>query len=157
MRHLPGFGWQGWLQAAQFCLQRDINHEEALTWIDRSIAADRNPQNLLVKSGLLAQLDRTEESNQLAEAALAEANEPQTNQIGYNYLFRGEVDRAIEIFQKNTRDYPESWNAWDSLGEGFAVKGDKAKAIENYKKALGMVEDEGQKARIQGILTGLGG
>ncbi len=31
---------------------------------------------------------------------------------------------------------PNSWNTYDSLGEGYALAGDKKLAIKNYKKSL---------------------
>ncbi|HET8836812.1 MAG TPA: hypothetical protein VFN08_18935, partial [Gemmatimonadales bacterium] len=68
---------------------------------------------------------------------------------------QGKVDSAIAIFRKNTRDYPKSWNTYDSLGEAYARKGDKKQASANYAKALAMVENDAQKKRIEGVLVGL--
>jgi tetratricopeptide (TPR) repeat protein len=33
-------------------------------------------------------------------------------------------------------DYPQSWNVWDSLGEGYKVAGNRDKAIESYRKSM---------------------
>jgi hypothetical protein len=52
-------------------------------------------------------------------------------------------------------DHPGSWNVYDSLAEGLAVKGDKAQAIELYQKAKGMVAAADQKARIDSELARL--
>jgi Flp pilus assembly protein TadD len=65
------------------------------------------------------------------------------------------VDSAIVVFRKNVKDYPKSWNVYDSLGEAYALKGDKAKAREQYGKALAMTGDPVQKQRISGVLAGL--
>jgi tetratricopeptide (TPR) repeat protein len=157
LRHLPGFAWQGWNSAAAYCLNNDFNHEEALGWADRSIAMNRNAVNQMTKAGLLGRLNRMEEADALIAEALDGADENQTNTIGYMFLQRGMTDRAIDVFRKNTVAYPESWNVWDSLGEGLAAKGDTQGAVENYTKALGMVEDENQKSRIRGILANLNG
>jgi len=62
---------------------------------------------------------------------------------------------ALAIFIQNTKSHPDSWNARDSLGEAYAVTGDKAKAIVNYQKALALTTDPVQKKRIEGILAGL--
>jgi predicted negative regulator of RcsB-dependent stress response len=59
------------------------------------------------------------------------------------------------VFRKNVKDYPKSWNAYDSLGEAYAKKGDKRKAIEAYTQARRMARDTTQQQRIDGILTGL--
>ncbi|MEO1033201.1 MAG: DUF2911 domain-containing protein [Bacteroidota bacterium] len=34
LKGLAGFGWRGHMQAANYCLQNDINLEEAMTWIE---------------------------------------------------------------------------------------------------------------------------
>ena len=43
---------------------------------------------------------------------------------------------AVEIFALNTERFPQSGNAYDSLGEAYLVLGDTAKAIANYRKSL---------------------
>jgi len=53
------------------------------------------------------------------------------------------------------KDHPDSWNAYDSLGEALAAKGDKKAAAESYNKALSMTSDPVQKKRINEILTKL--
>lgn len=57
------------------------------------------------------------------------------NEYGYQLLAANKVDAAIEIFKKNVKDYPKSWNVCDSLGEGYAGKGETKKAIEYYRKS----------------------
>lgn len=61
------------------------------------------------------------------------------NQIAYEFLFENKIDKAIEIFQLNTKLFGnEDPNVWDSLGEAYWKKGDKEKALKYYKKALSM-------------------
>lgn len=66
------------------------------------------------------------------------------------------VGDAIVIFRKNVADHPGSWNAYDSLGEALAQKGQTADAVAQYTKALQMVGDDTNKTRISGILEKLG-
>jgi len=61
------------------------------------------------------------------------------NRIGYRMLqSRNESDKskALAFFILNTENFPNSFNAYDSLGEVYDALGDKKKAIENYKKSL---------------------
>lgn len=58
------------------------------------------------------------------------------NILGYELLQSGETDLAIDVFRLNTEAYPDAFNPWDSLGEGFMVAGDREQAIENYEKSL---------------------
>lgn len=155
LRGLPQFYWQPWNQAANYCLRQGLNYTEALNWIERSIAINENFTNLQTKAGLLEKMGRTEEAKKLQEYSFSLANENDMNTYGYQLLGQNKVDEAIEIFKKNVKDYPKSWNVYDSLGEGYAVKGDNKKAIEYYSKALNMVKDENQKQRIRSILEKL--
>lgn len=75
--------------------------------------------------------------------------ERHVNGIGYFLLGRDRVAEAIAVFEENTRDYPESANVWDSLGEGYMSAGEYAPAIENYRKSLELDPDnEGARQRI---------
>lgn len=69
------------------------------------------------------------------------ANEDEVTMYGYSFLWADETDNAIEVFKLIVEQFPESSNPYDSLGEGYMVKGDKAKAIANYKKSLELNPD----------------
>jgi tetratricopeptide (TPR) repeat protein len=58
------------------------------------------------------------------------------NGIGYDLLGSRQVDEAIVVFRLVVREFPSSANAYDSLGEAFMIKGDKAQAIANYERSL---------------------
>ncbi len=47
-------------------------------------------------------------------------------------------DKAIQVFEMNSRLYPESFNTWDSLAEAYMKKGNNKKAIKYYKKSLAL-------------------
>lgn len=155
LRGLPRFGWQAWNQAANWSRQNGGDLAEAEEWADRSIGIQRNFTNLSTKSRIAAARGRAAEAEQLLSQALSLATEADVNALGYQHLGAGEVDRAIAVFRQNVADHPDSWNTYDSLGEGLAAKGDKAEAIRNYEKALSMVTDETQQTRIRGVLATL--
>ena len=72
----------------------------------------------------------------LAGGAAASPSERQINGLGYVLLQRKKPVEAIAVFQINTRRFPQSWNAFDSLGEAYAAAGDRVRAIENYQRSL---------------------
>ncbi len=155
---LPGFGWQGPLQAANYCLQNNINHDEAIGWADRSINNTRNVNNMGVKARLLAQKGEATAAGRAMEDVFQFAKdsgvEADMNAVGYLFLQSGNTDRAIEVFKYNVKKHPDAWNVYDSLAEGYDQKGERKKAIKNYKTALKMAPAN-QKGRIEGILSRL--
>ena len=60
------------------------------------------------------------------------------NQLGYKYLNVKDYNNAIQLFKFNIKQYPEAWNLYDSLGEGYFMSGNYKKALEFYKKALAL-------------------
>ncbi len=154
LRSLPGFSWQGWQSAANYCLQNNIEHEDCMTWADRALGMEENFNTLQVKAGLLQRAGKDEEALEITNKSIEFANEQQANMLGYQFMGRDDVDKALEIFAKNTRDHPGSWNVWDSLGEGQANKGLVKEAIANYSKALELAPHN-QKQRIAQVLKGL--
>jgi DUF2911 family protein len=155
LRGLGRFFWQPWSQAAAWSAANDVNLDEATTWADNSIGINENFTNLRVKAMLLEKRGDTAGAAALRQRALGFATEADMNLYGYGLMGQGKVDSAIVVFRKNTKDYPKSWNTYDSLGEAYATKGDKKLAVESYSKALTMVKDPNQRKRIEGILTQL--
>ena len=152
---IPGFFWEGWNQAANYCYVNGVELEKGLGWADHSINITQNVTNTFTKSLLLNALGRNDEATKLKAEAFTNASEVDVNTLGYQLLNGGKIDDAIEVFKKNTELFPESWNVWDSLAEGYMNKGDKQLAIEYYTKALNMAP-ENQKERIKGTLAQLG-
>jgi hypothetical protein len=59
------------------------------------------------------------------------------NTLGYTALYgRNLPEIAISIFEVNTKNYPLSLNAWDSLAESYKVFGNVEKARKCYEKIL---------------------
>jgi tetratricopeptide (TPR) repeat protein len=155
LRGLHKFFWQPWAQAAAWCNQNDVNLAEATTWAQNSIDIQENFTNLRVKAALLEKQGDAATAGSLRSRSLTLANEADINNLGYQLLAAGKTDSAIVMFRKNVKDYPRSWNAYDSLGEGLAQKGERKQAVEAYTKARKMVQDPNQQKRIDGILASL--
>ncbi len=62
--------------------------------------------------------------------------ESEFNSLGYVFLFTKKLDEAIAILELNVKEYPDSWNVYDSLGEAFLTAGSLEKAAKNYEMAL---------------------
>ncbi|HJR73499.1 MAG TPA: serine hydrolase [Luteimonas sp.] len=63
------------------------------------------------------------------------------NLWGYRLLGENKPKQAVGLFLYNAELWPKSWNAFDSLAEGYEKLGDKPRAIANYKKSLELNPD----------------
>ncbi|HSM17351.1 MAG TPA: alpha/beta fold hydrolase [Gemmatimonadales bacterium] len=81
-------------------------------------------------------------------------NENLLNALGYDLLRGGRVDEAIAVFELNVAEYPSAWNPYDSLGEAYMVKGDREKAVANYRKSLDLNPNNENAARMLERLLG---
>jgi CubicO group peptidase (beta-lactamase class C family)/predicted transcriptional regulator YdeE len=80
----------------------------------------------------LAQYDALKQSKDEAP----QTHEAIFNGLGYRLLYGGKEQDAVEVFEKNVREYPQSSNVYDSLGEAYMKVGKKDLAIQNYEKSL---------------------
>lgn len=64
--------------------------------------------------------------------------EDYVNTWAYRLLREGKPQQALGLFRYNTEQWPQSWNAFDSLAEGYEALGDKPQAISNYRKSLAL-------------------
>ena len=151
-----GFNQAAWGRAAQYCVQNNINLEEAMTWVDRALSMNggNNFANTAIKAGLLTENGKTAEADKLLEGSMETATEAELNAYGYQLVAQERLDDAIKIFKLNIKRFPDSWNTYDSLGEALGNKGDIKGAKKNYEKAYEMAP-AGQKSRIEGIIKGL--
>ena len=62
--------------------------------------------------------------------------EATVNFLGYGALGRGKVEDALQLFRANVRNYPESPNVYDSLGEGLEAAGKLREALTQYEEAV---------------------
>jgi CubicO group peptidase (beta-lactamase class C family) len=63
-------------------------------------------------------------------------SESDVNTAGYELLDIHRTADAIVLFEYNTTQHPDSYNAWDSQAEATKAAGDKPKAIACYRRSL---------------------
>ena len=71
------------------------------------------------------------------------------NDLGYFWLRSiNDPEKAISIFQINTKEYPTSWNTYDSLGEALEHAGRVDQALVQYRVAVELHTDAVYKERM---------
>ncbi len=68
-------------------------------------------------------------------------SENNINTLGYTALMMKNYAQSEYFFKLNIKNYPESFNVYDSLGDYYIAVNDKSNAIEMFTKALSIKED----------------
>jgi len=74
------------------------------------------------------------------------------NQVGHFLLGQKLNNEALSLFKMNAAENPNSAIVYQSLGDAYAIIGDKPAAISNYKKALGIDPKLGPAAAALKVL-----
>ncbi len=129
---------------------RDPVLEAALSMSDKDPVLDPMAHlRTLFQSGQTERLE-SEAKRMVADRRYRYINfEDRINQAGYDMMNGEKLDAAISVFHLNTRLFPQSANAWDSLGEAHYRAGQVEKAVEFYRKAIALDPDgsTGENAR----------
>jgi tetratricopeptide (TPR) repeat protein len=74
--------------------------------------------------------------------------EGEINGAGYKLMTAKRLNDAIDLFKMNVKLFPNAWNVYDSLGEAYAVAGNKQEAIKNYEQSIKLnpMNENGKKA-----------
>jgi CubicO group peptidase (beta-lactamase class C family) len=128
-----------------------------------ALAGDETTVHLDVTRAMVEQLaGRGDQAEKALRALIDDGVEPRrvegvVNRVGYTLLQGGRTDEAIGVFELNTRLFPEAFNAWDSLGEGYMTAGDDLTAITCYEKSLELNPDNANATEMIGRIRGGGG
>ncbi|WP_272150948.1 tetratricopeptide repeat protein [Tenacibaculum aiptasiae] len=58
------------------------------------------------------------------------------NTFGYKLLRSKQIEKALFVFQLNTKMYPYKYNVFDSLGEAYYTNKNYEKSLQSYQKVL---------------------
>lgn len=151
-----GFGAQGYNSAATYAVQNNLDLPQALKWSETAVQINPTFANLNTKSKILKAMGNQAEADKTYAAALDIATDNELNIYGYTLLGNKDYKGAIQVLALNAQKHPKNPNAWDSLGEAYALSGDKANAIANFKKSLSLNPPPNVKANSEKYLKQLG-
>lgn len=154
LRSIPGFTWNGWNQAANYCLTNEVEMEQGLQWIETSIQNQENFTNNFTKSQLLAKMGKTTESVAALERGLEKGTALELHQYGRNLIGQNKPEEAMKIFRRNAKENPEVWFVSVGLARGYQALNDNKNAVKYWKKSI-EVAPENQKQFYQNLLAQL--
>ncbi len=76
------------------------------------------------------------------------------NDLGYKMLAAERVDDAVAVFELYVELLAWDFNAYDSLGEAYMIRGDTEKAIANYERSLELNPDNDGAVKMLEKLRG---
>ncbi|MBN2246341.1 MAG: hypothetical protein JW755_10905 [Candidatus Aminicenantes bacterium] len=108
--------------------------------------------DLIIKNGVksvkpeIERLKKVYTAEELVEESVV-------NWLGYHFLYWwNRPNEALEVFKLNVWLFPESANAYSSLGEGYMILGNNEDAIYNLQKSLDLNPDD---AAVKNLLERL--
>ncbi len=77
--------------------------------------------------------------------------EPMVNGMGYDNLQQKKFEEAYSLFALNIKNYPNSANVFDSMGDYYVAVDNKPKAMESFTKALSLNETKETRDKLDKI------
>ena len=159
LRSDKGFDEKAWSQAANYCVEKKVNLDEALTWADYAISGvfigQKNFQTLSSKANVLAALGKQTEAAALMKEALPMGKMADVHQYGRALLRQKHAQEAFEVFKLNYDKNPDQFTTLMGMARGYSAIGDYKKAAEFMQKALPKAPDDANKNAIQGMIPKL--
>ena len=146
MSGAAGFDPPSLESAANWCLQNNINIDEALVWINSAVDPNLGGVNsfkaLSTKAGLLNKQNKKEEAAKLMATAMDNGNVNDIHSYGRQLLTENKTKEAMEVFEFNYKKFNGAWPTNAGLMRGYSALGDLKKALQYGKAALEQAPSE---------------
>jgi hypothetical protein len=149
-----GFNAALMLSAAQWCLNKNINLEEALQW---SIRAS-NLGNFNAKRNLAVayeKLNRLPQADSVMKEGLLLANSNQYVAYGRALIQQKRNDKALEVMLENQKKNGDVYAVNSGLMFAYSAKADYKKALAAAEKSLTQAPNDAAKKNIEGYIAKL--
>jgi hypothetical protein len=153
-----GFNSTNMLQAAQYCLNKNINLEEALQWSIRAINGFQGQKSFPTLRNLATayeKLNRIPEADSCMNEALQIATANQYTAYGRQLITQKRADKAMEVFKASQKRYGDVFGVNNGLMSGYSAKGDFKNAINFANKAMAQAANDAAKKQIEGFIIKL--
>ena len=143
----PGFRYEDWQTAAQFCADNKVNLEEGLVWANKAISGPfrgatlghEDFSTLQTKADVLTAMGRDADADTVMQKALRLPGTDTHSIYAYAIalLKNGKNAKAMEVFGINQKQHPDE-KFWTYLGlaRGYTAVGDKKNAIASWEVVL---------------------
>ena len=151
-----GFNQLNLVQAAQYCLNKNINLDEALAWSQRA-AGLKSYNTLSNLATAYTKLNKMNQADSVMNEALNYANDNQYQQYARNLIGAKRADRALTVVQGALSKFSNSIPMLQALAYAFSAKGDYPKAMDAVSKAMALATTDNAKKSLQDMMDKLKG
>ncbi|HET7898435.1 MAG TPA: DUF2911 domain-containing protein, partial [Flavisolibacter sp.] len=152
LRTQRGFFWLAWNQAAQWCLQHNVNLEQALQWADSATSQTFGGNTVFApkatKAQILEKLGRSEEATALMKEALPQASMNEMHMYARSLVGMKKPKEAMEVFQANYKKNPAQFTTLVGMIRGYSANGDYKTALKYAEQALPLAPDAQNKNSV---------
>lgn len=152
LRDRAGWGWDGYNEAANYCLQNNVGLSDGMAWATRSVFMNPNGVNMLTKAQLTGKIQHPEDKAAAKKVALATLD---TDLAAHNVTWKEYNTAAAFAMKQEAWTEAEKWinqsismssNMTSMMAKAkvFETKGDQKKAETIKKEAI----DKGTDAEL---------
>jgi len=138
LRSTAGFGFQGPMSAAQYCVQNNVHLDQALIWADQAIANTKNAQTLNVKGSVLFAQKKNDEAfavmNEMVDHPTAGPNNVYA--YGNQLITLDQDEKALDVFKSMYKRWDSNMFAQHGLARAYSANGEFKKALKYEKECL---------------------
>jgi hypothetical protein len=158
LTNVPGFAYQAYDAAAQYCIQANTHLEQALEWAE---TAANNPfigqvnfDTLNTKAQVLSKMGRDAEAKTVMQTALRNPTTGplQIHQYGRQLLAEKKKDEAMKVFKLNQERNGDNWPVHVGLARDYSAIGDIPNALEHAKKAVTQAPDDLNRQSLEAMV-----
>jgi hypothetical protein len=135
LRNSAQYAWEGWDDAATYCVDSKVNLEEGLKWADRSVQMEDRFENEMTRSRLLTELKRESEAATARNKAMGLGNAIQLYSFGRQSQISGKKTEGFETFKVVVKRFPDHWVSHLAQARLSVANGDFATALKEIQAA----------------------
>lgn len=155
-----GFSTLAFQQAAQYCLDKNVNLEEGAKWAESAISetyiGEKSFGTLSLKSKFLDKMGKADEASNLMKQAVALGTANEVHGYGRQLMQAKKLDAALEIFKLNETKNPTEYAPKVGMARILSAMGKYKEALKFAKLAQTLVGSNAQeKSNIETIIKKL--
>jgi hypothetical protein len=149
------FNWINGVSAINFCANKKINLEEALSWAQGYI--DRNIKYFPIyqaKANVLAAMGKPADGDAVMREAIALNDATAAQIVGYGrtLITQKREKESVPVFEAVLKKFPGNVTALTGAARGYSATGDHKKALKFLQDALKVETVAANKTTLEGLI-----